>query len=128
MTTRKAAHVMTLPERVEELQAAAGRQMHEAIDFLGTEPRRVAKQVRTGLTKRGRKLGRRAEHAVADVRTRAGSLAHDVRVQVEKAVEPLRARLDVATRAEVERLRKRVDVLEKKLGQMTAAAGSGKLH
>lgn len=128
MTTRKAAHVMTLPERVEELQAAAGRQMHEAIDFLGSEPRRVAKQVRAGLAKRGRKLGRRAEHAVADVRTRAGSLAHDVRVRVEKAVGPLWARFDVASRADVERLRKRLDVLEKKLGQMGAPASSGKVH
>jgi polyhydroxyalkanoate synthesis regulator phasin len=147
MTTRKAKTPMTLPERIEELQAAATGQLHEAIDFLGTEPRKVAGDLRAGLERTGRKLSqraekaakslradvdkrrrdltKRAEHVARDARKRAEAVVGDVRRQVESAVAPMTKRFDIASRSEVDRLRKRLDQLEKRLRKLTSPAAAG---
>ena len=148
MATKKATKAKTLPERIEEIQAAASKQMHEAIDFIGTEPRRVVDELRSELGKASKKLSHRAEKAVQDLRSdidkrrkdltkradkavkdtrkRAEAFAKDVRKQVEQAVEPVTTRLDVASRTDVDRLRKRLDQVEKRIGQLATPTASAK--
>lgn len=147
MTTRKAKATMSLPERIGELQAAAAEQLHEAIDFLGTGPRKVARELQADLEKTRRKLSQRAEkaaktlqadveksrrdlakragHAARDARRRVEAVAGNVRRQVEGAVAPVTKRLDVASRSEVDRLRKRLDQVEKRLRKVTSPAATG---
>lgn len=147
MAAKKSTKTKSIPERIEEIQVAASKQVREAIDFLGSEPRKVVgdlrsefdkaskklghsaekavKELRSDIDKRRKDLTKRAEKAVKDARKQAETFAADVRKQVEHAVEPVTTRLDVASRADVDRLRKRLDQLEKRMGQLAAPASAG---
>ncbi len=148
MATKKSIKSKSIPERVEELQAAASKQVKDTLEFLAEEPRKIVANLRADLDKRGKKIGKdaekavrglrsdiekrtkdlskRAEKAVDETRKRAESFATDVRKQVEKAVEPVATRLDVASRADVDRLRKRLDQIEKRIGQLAPPAAPNK--
>jgi len=146
MATKHNASTITFPERIDEIQASASKQVKEAIDFLSAPPRafaeevgadldkrrkafskraeKIVKSLRSDFDKRTKDLGKRADAAVNDARKRTEAIAKRVRKQVEAVVEPVTTRLNVATRADVERLRKRLDQIERRVGELAEPAAT----
>lgn len=132
----------SVAERIEEIAGVVSHQVRETVDALAEAPRKAIGEIQADWTKRGRSLRKqaekalresrstatkqrravehRAERAFTDARRGVESLVQEVRGRVEKAVAPLSARLDVASRSDVESLRKRLDKVEKRVGELAA--------
>lgn len=143
MTTTKKSKDKSIPAQIEEFGKAAGKQVRETLERLAEPPRKAVADIQTDLTKRGRELRKRADETlrglrsdaakqrrevekrarktVGEVRDRAEALARDVRRQVEEVVGPLATRLDVASRSDIETLRKRIDRIERRVGEIAHA-------
>jgi BMFP domain-containing protein YqiC len=108
-----------LPQRIGELQREAEKRFNKgwdrAMELLPPAPRKAVKQFTTNVERARHDLRKRGDKVVADVRKRTESLTADVQKRIEGAVTPLTRRLDVASRSEVERLRRRLDHLERRI-------------
>jgi len=119
-----------LERRIATVRKTAEKRVNEgwerAMELLPPEPRKAVKRLtatvertRHDLRKRAEKrvteARKRAEKAVGTVRKRAEGLVEEVHERAEKVVTPLVRRLDVASRADIERLRKRLEHVERRL-------------
>jgi polyhydroxyalkanoate synthesis regulator phasin len=108
-----------LPKRVNELQRTAEKQMRKtwerAVELLPPAPRKAVKQLTARVERTRHDLRKRGDKVVADMRKRADKLTADVQKRIERAVTPMTRRLDVASRAEVDRLHKRLHELERRV-------------
>ena len=133
-----------LPRRLNEFQATVEKRVRKGLDqvteMLPPEPRKAVKRmtaeverVRTDLRKRGMTLRKRGEKMVADTRKRGDKVLAETRKRGERltaefqkrmegAITPLTKTLDLASRTEVERLRKRLDHLERRMEVRTEHA------
>lgn len=124
MATKKStqAHAATsLPDSLRALQSAAVQQWHDVLELLPESPAKAVEDLRADLGKTRRDLTKRAEKAVQQARSQAEAFAKKVRQQIEDSVVPVTRRFDVATRADVDRLRKRLDQLERRIGELSVA-------
>jgi len=108
-----------LPRRLTELQRAAEKQVRkgvdQAIELLPPAPRKSVKQFQANVERARHDFRKRSEKLVAEVRKRTEHLAANVQKRIEDAVTPLTKGLDVASRTEVDRLRRRLEHLERRL-------------
>jgi len=130
--------------RLTELQANVEKRVREGLDqvtdLLPAESRKTVKRMtaevdrmRNDLRKRGLNLRKRGDKMFADTRKRGDKVVTDTRKRAERftaelqkraegAITPLTRGLDLASRSEVERLRKRLDHLEKRIEVRTEHA------
>lgn len=108
-----------LPRRINEFQAAVEKQVRKGLDqvteMLPPAPRKAVKRLTADVDRVRQDLRKRGDKAVADARKRAERLTAEVQKRVEGAVTPITKGLDVASRTEVERLRKRLEHLERRI-------------
>jgi len=116
--TRKGV-LARLPKQLEtarhDAEKAARRMWNEAVDLLPAAPRKAVRRFTHELEKTTKDLRRRVERARADVEKRGERLVKVATKQAEKAFTPVVHRLDVASRSDVDRLRKRVTALERRI-------------
>jgi polyhydroxyalkanoate synthesis regulator phasin len=115
-----------LPQRITELQATVEKRVRKGIDevteMLPVEPRKAVKRLtadaermRHDLRKRAEMLRKRGDKMVADTRKRTERFTAEVQKRMEGAITPLTKSLDLASRTEVEKLRKRLEHLERRV-------------
>ena len=107
-----------LPRRFNELQATVEKRVRKGLnqveEMLPVEPKKLVKRLTTDverfrhdLRKRGDTLRKQGDKMLADTRKRTEKFTAEVQKRVEGAITPLTKSLDLASRTEVERLRKR---------------------
>jgi polyhydroxyalkanoate synthesis regulator phasin len=108
-----------LPRRIGELQRTVEKEVlkrwEAATDLLPPAPRKAVKQLTANVDRVRHDLLKRGDKLATDVRKRAERLGTDFQKRVEGVVTPLTQRLDVASRADVDRLRKRLHELERRM-------------
>lgn len=118
MASKKASS-KSLQARLSAIQSQAQKQLREGIDrtieLLPSEPRKAVKRFSNDVDKARRDLRKRADAAVKEARKRAERFASDVQSQIDKVVSPVTDRLSVASRSELDALRKRVEHLERRV-------------
>ena len=78
-------------------------------------PRKAVKRLTANVDRVRHDLVKRGDKLATDVRKRAERLGTDLQKRIEGVVTPLTHRLDVASRADVDRLRKRLHELERRM-------------
>ena len=109
---RLAGRVATF-QRAAEKQARRG--WERGVEMLPPEARKMTKQLSAEVDRAGRDLRKRGERLVANVRKATSGLAEQAEKQVKTMLTPVTRRFDVATRSEVDRLRKRLEQVERRL-------------
>jgi len=117
-------------QRITALQRTTEKQMRagweRGMDLLPPALRKTTKQLTTDLERRRQDARKRGARLVSDIRKAASSLTAQAEKRVASVLSPVTRRFDVATRAEVEKLRKRLDQVERRLhtqsSQSSAAA------
>jgi F0F1-type ATP synthase membrane subunit b/b' len=115
-----------LPKRVEKARARAekivGSAWKQTLDALPARPRKAVKDVAAQLERATTDFRRRRERALKEVtgalkeaRARRRNLVATFEKRAAAAVKPLVARLDVASRADVDRLARRISQLERRM-------------
>ena len=115
-----------LPKRITELQHTVEKQLRKnwdrATELLPPAPRKAVKRFTVDAEKAREEFRKRGEKLVAEARKRAEHVGTEMQKRIEAVVTPLTDRLDVASRAEVDRLRKRVHELERRVETRGEAA------
>jgi len=115
-----------LPERVTELRSTVEKRirkgLEKATDLLPAPQRKALHRVTANVDRFRHDLRKRGDKAVTTVRKRVEAATADVQKRVEDVLSPLSKRFDVASRADVDRLRKRLEQLERRLGHKAEAA------
>ena len=108
-----------LPRRIGELQRRVEKEMlkrwDEATELLPPAPRKAVKRLTANVDRVRHDLVKRGDKLATDVRKRAERMGTDLQKRIEGVVTPLTHRLDVASRADVDRLRKRLHELERRM-------------
>ena len=108
-----------LPRRITELQRTMESRVRKgwdgAMELLPPAPRKAVKRLTANVDRARHDLRKQGDKLISDARKRAERLSGEVQKRFEDAVAPLTGRLDVASRTEVERLRKRVHELERRI-------------
>jgi polyhydroxyalkanoate synthesis regulator phasin len=108
-----------LPRQLNELQATVEKRvrkgLEEVTELLPPAPRKAVKRLTADVDRMRHDLRKRGDKVLADTRKRTERLTAEIQKRVEGAMTPLARSLDVASRSEVERLRKRLDHLEHRL-------------
>jgi polyhydroxyalkanoate synthesis regulator phasin len=108
-----------LPKRARKFRTRVEKEVNKrfdrAIEMLPVQQRRAVKRFTADVERFGTRLQKRGDKLVATVRKRYEEATHDLEKRVEHAVKPWTHRLDLATRTDVERLRKRVEHLERRV-------------
>jgi polyhydroxyalkanoate synthesis regulator phasin len=127
-TKKKKAVTVPLSKRLADLQKNAEKQARKGwertLGMLPPAQRKSVKRLTADVDKARNDFLKRSEKALKDLRKRTDRLGADVEKRIEGAFGPLtkrlEKRLDVATRADVARLRKRIDQLERRLETRSA--------
>lgn len=127
MTSKKAESWRdALPRRLTELrrtvQKRAQKGLNEVAGLLPPAPRKAVKRLTADVERAQKDLRKGAEKAITQVRKRAEELTGKVQERIEDVVTPLVRRLDVASRADVNQLNKRVRELERRVHRQSSAA------
>ncbi len=108
-----------LPKRVAELQRTMQKRVRKglegAVELLPPAPRKAVKRLTASVERTGEEWRKRGDKMVTDARKRAERFGGEVQKRVEKAIEPVTRRLDVASRADVERLQRRLHEIERRM-------------
>lgn len=108
-----------LPRRIGQLQRTVEKEVlkrwEEATDMLPPAPRKAVKRLSANVDRVRHDLVKRGDKLAANVRRRAERIGTDLQKRIEGVVTPLTHRLDVASRADVDRLRKRLHELERRM-------------
>ena len=108
-----------LPRRLGELQHTVEKQVRKnwdrATDLLPPTQRKAVKRFTADVDRAREDLRKRRDKMVADARKRAERFTVELQKRIERAVTPMTRRLDVASRAEVDRLHKRLHELERRV-------------
>ncbi len=115
-----------IPERVTELRGKMEKRVREgfdrAADLLPAPQRKALQRVTTNLDRFRHDLRKRGDKVVTTMRKRVEAARADMEKRVEEVLGPITKRFDVASRADVDRLRKRLEQLERRLGHKAEAA------
>lgn len=127
MTNKKAQSWRdAIPKRLTELrrrvEKRAQKRLDEVTDMLPMAPRKALKRLSANAERAQKDFRKGAEKAITQARKRAEEITGKVQERIEDAVTPLVKRLDVASRAEVNALNKRVRELERRLHRQSHAA------
>lgn len=119
MATRAKKTPMTVGVNLREAQdqaAALFKKARKQVDhYLPAAPRKRLAEIEARVERATRDLEKAGERAVKQARTRVESLLGGFERTALGAVKPLVSRLDVASKSDVDRLRKRIAELEKRV-------------
>ncbi|HVO26661.1 MAG TPA: phasin family protein [Candidatus Margulisiibacteriota bacterium] len=108
-----------LPKRIGELRRRVEKEVtkrwEEATDMLPPAPRKALKRFTADVDRMRHDVVKRGDKFATDMRKRAERAGTDLQKRIEGVVTPLTHRLDVASRADVDRLRKRLHELERRM-------------
>jgi len=123
--SRPKTTVQKLARRVNSLQTQVTKQMREGweevLHRLPPEWRKAVKRLLAEVDHTSTAWMRRAERLVNTARKRLERMAARAEKQVTGAVEPISRRFDLPSRMEVDRLRRRIDQLERRMRVRPAA-------
>jgi F0F1-type ATP synthase membrane subunit b/b' len=115
-----------LPKRMEavgrDVEKATRKAWEEVVEWLPPVPRKRVREFSHELERARTKLERRMERTRTEIEGRRDRLVTNLSHRAEKALAPIVHRLDIATRADVDRLRKRVAALEKRAERLAPPA------
>ena len=120
MKARKQINRRTVvSQRVAKLQRAAEKEMRKqwerVVEMLPPAVRKAAKRFTGDVDRARRDLRKRGERMIADARKARENFVAEAEKRFTTALTPVTRRLDIATRAEVERLRKRLEHVERRV-------------
>ncbi|MBI4514909.1 MAG: hypothetical protein HY699_03715 [Deltaproteobacteria bacterium] len=121
MTAKKPEKGMLarLPKRIEsarhDVEKLARRVWTDAVEMLPAAPRKAVRKLTHEVERVATDVRKRAEKARARVEARGERIVSGAAHRAEKALAPVVNRLDVASRSELDRLRKRVAALERRV-------------
>ncbi len=130
MTAKRARKgvLARLPKRLEtvrlDAEKSARRMWKETVDLLPPAPRKAVRRFTHEIERTTEDVRRRVNRARADLEKRGERLLKTATNRAEKAVAPIVHRLDLASRSDVDRLRKRVVALERRVETHRAAAAA----
>jgi len=119
-----------MPEQVAEIEAAVEKRVRKGVEqfaeLIPANPRKALRKVTADVKRIRRELEKRGDKLVLDVRKsaknlggelqkRAEELGDELQKRVDGVLAPLAKRLDVASRTDVDRLRKRLEHVERRL-------------
>jgi polyhydroxyalkanoate synthesis regulator phasin len=105
-----------------DIERAARRAWKEAVDALPAAPRKAVRNLVQEFERATAQVRKRVKKTRADVEARGERLVDTVTERAEKVLNPMVRRLDVASRSDVDRLRKRIAALEKRIEAPAHAA------
>lgn len=129
-TKKQQSRSAIVGQRVTELQKAVQKQVEKGLErgmeLLPPAWRKTVKRYTNEVDRTRRELRKRGERVAVNARKTAEDLVGQAEKAVAGALEPMTRRLDLPTRGEVERLRKRLEQVERRLhsqaGQSSAVA------
>ena len=108
--------VQTTLKRVQkEGERVVGRLRKDAGDLLGKDRKKAVQDLLSQAQKLRNDIQKRAERALKEIEERGQKLVAAFEKQAEKGVEPIIRGLNLPTRDEVEKLKKRIALIEKRL-------------
>ncbi len=120
-TSKKRSVFGTLPKAVDEVVGRAEKLLSEtwdqALDLLPPRPRKTVKDVSARVAKARIELRKQGQAVLKRVDARRGRIVATIEKQAQQALKPIVRTLDVASRAELESLRKRLTQLERRIEQ-----------
>ena len=124
---KPASWTKVVSQQVTGIQHTAEKQLRKGWDrgmeMLPPAWRKTAKRLTADVERTRHDLRKRGEKALADVRKATGQLTARAEKRVVDVLTPMTKRLDVPTRAEVARLRKRLEDVERRMqGHGSSAA------
>jgi len=115
--------VQTTLKRVQtEGERVVDRLRKDATDLLSKDRKRAVQDLLSQAQKLRSDLQKRAERAVRDIEERGQKIVTALEKQADKSIEPIVRRLNMATREELDKLKKKVALIEKRLEEI--ATGS----
>jgi poly(hydroxyalkanoate) granule-associated protein len=111
----------TLKRVQTEGERVVGRIRKDAGDILSKDRKRAVQDLFTQAQKLRTDLQKRAERAVRDLEERGQRIVTAIEKQAEKSVEPIVRGLNLPTRDELEKLKKRIAHLEKRLDEIASS-------
>jgi polyhydroxyalkanoate synthesis regulator phasin len=118
-TTKAEGWSTALPKQVRKLGDVARKrvrkQWNETIGMLPPVPRKALRRLTASVDRARHDLRKRGNRVVTNARERAGRLTDEAQKRLESAIGPLMNRLDVASRKDMDRLQRRVRLLERRI-------------
>ena len=119
--TAKTSVFGALPKQVDELVGRAekliGQTWDQALDLLPAGPRKTVKDVSARVAKVRTDLRKQGRAALTRADARREKLVATIEKQAAQVIRPIVRGLDVATRADLDALRKRLTQLERRIEQ-----------
>jgi hypothetical protein len=112
---KPASWTKVVTQRIREMQRAAEKGWERGVKMLPPVWRKRANRLTADVERASREWRKRGERTLANVRKATEGLATRAEKGVADVLTPMRRRLDVPTRAEVDRLRKRLEHIERRL-------------
>jgi polyhydroxyalkanoate synthesis regulator phasin len=114
--------VQTTLQRVQkEGERVVGRLRKDAKDLLGRDRQKAIQDLLSQAQKLRNDIQRRAERTIKDIEERGQKIVAAIEKQAEKGLEPLVRSLNLPTRDEVEKLKKRIAHVEKRLEEIAGS-------
>jgi poly(hydroxyalkanoate) granule-associated protein len=111
----------TLKRVQAEGERVVGRIRKDAGELLSKDRQKAVKDLLAQAQKLRGDIQKRAERAVKDLDERRQQIIAAIEKQAEKSVEPIVRSLNIPTRDEVEKLKKRIAHLEKRLDEIAGS-------
>jgi F0F1-type ATP synthase membrane subunit b/b' len=114
--------VQTTLHRVQkEGERVVDRLRKDAKDLLGKDRKKAVEDLLSQAQKLRNDIQRRAERTLKDIEERGQKIVAAIEKQAEKGLEPLIRSLNLPTRDEVEKLKKRILLVEKRLEEIAGS-------
>jgi polyhydroxyalkanoate synthesis regulator phasin len=118
-TTKAGGWSAAMPKQLSKLGETARkrirRQWEDTVEMLPPAPRKALKRLTANVDRARHDLRKSGDRVVADARKRAERLAGQAQKRLEGTIEPLMNRLDLASRKDMDRLRRRLHELERRV-------------
>src|SRR5512144_2901385 len=119
---KPASWTKVVSQRLTEMQRTAEKRWEQGMKMLPPAWRKRANRLTAEMERARRDLQKRGERTLANVRKATEQIGSRAEKRVVSVLTPMTRRLDVPTRAEVERLRKRLVHIERQLHAPGSAA------
>jgi poly(hydroxyalkanoate) granule-associated protein len=111
----------TLRRVQSEGERMVGRIRKDAGDLIGKDRRKAVQELIAQAQKVRGDIQKRAERAVKELEERGQKILSAIEKQAEKSVEPIVRGLNLPTRDEIEKLKKKVAQIEKRIEELASS-------
>lgn len=112
---------VTLKRVQAESERVVGRIRKDAVDLLSKDRQKAVQEILAQAQKLRTDLQKRAERAVKDLEERGQRIVAVIEKQAKEGVEPIVRGLNLPSRDDVEKLKKRLSMLEKRIDEMAGS-------